>query len=66
MEVINLSQFFETKYEAREEDLIPLPKIETEERYLDNYDEPMYFFKGVVYGLFFCLPLWTVLIWLIT
>ena len=66
MEVINLSQFFEAKYEAREEDLIPLPEKETGEGYLDDYYEPSYFFKGAVLGLLFCLPLWTILIWLIT
>ncbi len=57
---------FEQNDEGSEEDLIPLSKKETGERYLDDYYEPSYFFKGVVLSLLFCLPFWTILIWLIT
>jgi hypothetical protein len=35
-------------------------------RYLDDYDEPGYLFKGVAFGLFFCLPFWAIIFWLIT
>jgi len=64
MEVINSADFFGAKIEVREENFKSLLKKETEERYLGNYDEPMYFFKGAIYGLLFCLPFWTILIWL--
>jgi len=66
MEVINSVELFGAKIKVREEEFKPLPKRETEERQLYNYYEPMYFFKGAVYGLFFCLPFWIVFIWLIT
>ena len=64
MEAINSTQFFEGQYEISEEDFIPFVDEKTEE-YLDNSDEPVYFFKGAVFGLFFCLPFWDILIWLI-
>jgi len=66
MEVINSAELFGAKIKIREEERKPLPKRETEETHLYNYDEPMYFFKGAVYGLFFCLPFWIVLTCLIT
>ena len=53
MEAINSTQFFEAHYEV------------SEEEYLDNSDEPGYFFKGAVFGLFFCLPFWGILFWLV-
>ena len=66
MEVINSTEPFETNIEVWEKGLMPLPKKETEERYSDIYDEPMYFFKGTVIAFFFCLPCWAILLWLIT
>jgi len=44
MEVINSADFFGANIEVREENFKSLLKKETEERYLGNYDEPMYFF----------------------
>jgi len=41
-------------------------KKETVKRYFDHYDEPGYLFKGVVISLFFCLPFWAIIFWLIT
>ena len=49
-----------------EEDLIPSEMKDILEKYLDNSDEPSYFFKGVVIGLFFCLTFWTIVIILMT
>ena len=66
MEVINSTEPFEPNIEVWEEGFKPLPKKETEKRYSDIYDEPMYFFKGTVIAFFFCLPFWTILLWLIT
>jgi len=63
--VINLAELYGLSYEVRVEELKPLFRKETEEEYLDNYYEPMYFFKGIVYGSFFCLPFWIILFWLI-
>ena len=54
----------ESKY-ISEEDLIPLVEKEALERYLDNTVEPYYLFKGAVVSLFFCLPFWMILFWLI-
>ena len=54
----------ESKY-ISEEDLLPLVEKETLERYLDNTVEPYYLFKGAVVSLFFCLPFWMILFWLI-
>jgi len=65
MEAINSTQFSEGHYEVSEEDFIPFVDEITEEECLDNSDEPGYFFKGTVSGLFFCLPLCGILIWLI-
>jgi len=65
MEAINSTQFSEGHYEVSEEDFMPFVDEKTEEEYLDNSDEPGYFFKGAVFGLFFCLPFWGILIWLI-
>ncbi|MCG6974235.1 MAG: hypothetical protein LJE66_13920 [Desulfobacterales bacterium] len=58
-------QFIEGHSEVLEEDLMPFVDERTEEEYIDNYDEPVYFFKGAVFGLFFCLPFWIILFWLI-
>lgn len=66
MEAINTAELFGSNIEVREEQFIPLLKKETEEKYLNNYDEPMYFFKGVTYGLLFCVPFWIILFWLIS
>jgi hypothetical protein len=44
---------------------LPFVDEKTEEEYLNNPDEPGYFFKGAVFGLFFCLPFWGILIWLV-
>ena len=65
MEAINSTQLFEGHYELSEEDFKPFIDEKTEEEYPDNSDEPVYFFKGAVFGLFFCLPFWGVLFWLI-
>jgi len=65
MEAINSAQFCEGHYEVSEEDFIPFVDEKTEEEYLDNSDESGYFLKGTVFGLFFCLPLCSILIWLI-
>jgi hypothetical protein len=66
MEVINLAELFGENIEVWEEEFKPLPKKGTEERYLNDYVEPTYFFRGVFYGLLFCIPFWTILIWLIS
>ena len=58
-------QFIEGHSEVLEEDLMPFVDERTEEEYIDNYDEPVYFFKGAVFGLFFCLPFWIILFRLI-
>lgn len=58
-------KFFEENYTALEEDLIPLVETETLERVLYGNDEPIYFYKGAVLSLFFCLPFWIILFWLI-
>jgi hypothetical protein len=65
MEAINSTQLFEGHYELSEEDFKPFIDEKTEEEYLDNSDESVYFFKGAVFSLFFCLPFWGILIWLI-
>jgi len=71
MEVINFSQFFEAKYKARKEDLIPLLKTETGEWYMDDDYEPSYSLKATIFSLkatilslLFNLLFWTILIWL--
>jgi hypothetical protein len=61
MEEINSAQVFEENYDASEEKLIPLVKKETMELYLDHYDEPSYLFRGVIIGLFCCLPFWAII-----
>ena len=66
MEAINWNQYFEGHYEAPEGDLKPLVTEEKILEYLDNYDEPGFFFKGAVIGLIFCVPFWGILFWLIT
>jgi len=72
MEVINFSQFFEAKYKARKEDLIPLLKTETGEWYMDDDYEPSYSLKATIFSLkatilslLFNLLFWTILIWLL-
>jgi hypothetical protein len=66
MEAIDLGDLYGVNNKVSVKYLKPFPREKTEKGYLDNYDEPMYFFKGVVLGLLFCLPIWTILIWLIT
>lgn len=65
MDAANSAQFFEGQYEVSEEDFMPFVDEKTEEEYIDNYDEPGYFFKGAGFGLFSCLPFWIILFWLI-
>jgi hypothetical protein len=50
-------KFFEENYEALEEAL---------GRDLYENAEPFSFCKGAVFSLFFCLPFWITLFWLIT
>jgi len=61
MEAIISAHVFEENYYASEEELIPLVEKETMGRYLDHYDKPSYFFRGVIIGLFFCLPFWAII-----
>jgi hypothetical protein len=65
MDAANSAQFFEGQYEVSEDDFMPFVDEKTEEEYIDNYEDPGYFFKGAVIGLFFCLPFWGIVIWLI-
>jgi hypothetical protein len=66
MEVINSAELFGANIEVREENFKSSLKKETEEKYLGNYDEPMYFFRGAFYCLLLCLPFWIILFWLIS
>jgi hypothetical protein len=66
MEATNSAQVLERIYDASEEKLISLEERETMERDLDHYYEPSYFFRGAIIGLFFCLPFWAIIFWLIT
>ena len=59
-------KFLEENYEALEEDLISLVEKEVLGRDLYENAEPFYFYKGAVLCLFFCLPFWITLFWLIT
>jgi hypothetical protein len=65
MEAINSVQVLEGIYDASEEELMPLVEKGTMEMYLDHYDEPSYLFRGVIIGLSFCLPFWTIMFWII-
>ena len=66
MEVINSAELFGANIEVREENFKSSLKKETEEKYLGNYYEPMYFFRGAFYGSLLCLPFWIILFWLIS
>ena len=61
-----LTANFEENDEGSGEDLIPLLEKDILERYLDDYEEPSYFFKGAVLSFFVCITFWTILIFLIT
>jgi len=63
--IINPAELFGANIEVLEEEFKPLPKKGTEERYSNNFDNPMCFFKGAVIGFFFCLPFWVILFCLI-
>jgi len=39
--------------------------VESKEEFFDCYEEPEFFFKGAVFGLFLCVPFWAVIFWLI-
>ena len=66
MEATSSAEVLEEIYESSKEELIPLVEREAMERYPDHYDEPSYFFRGLIIGLFFCLPFWAIIYWLIT
>ena len=66
MKAINSAQVFEEYYDASEEELMPLVEKETMERFLDYDDEPMYLFKGIIFGGFFSLFLWAIIFLVIT
>jgi hypothetical protein len=69
MEAINSAQLFEDNvgnYEAWEEEFITLVEKETVERYVNNYYEPSYPFRGVIIGLLLCLPFWAILFLVVT
>ena len=57
---------FEENDEGSEKDLIPCAEKDMLERYLDNSDEPSYFFQGAVLSFFVCITFWAILIFLIT
>ncbi|MGD8982045.1 MAG: hypothetical protein PVF42_10685 [Desulfobacterales bacterium] len=61
-----IKENFEENHEGLEENLIPCAEKDVLERYLDNSDEPSYFFKGAVYSFFVCITFWAILIFLIT
>jgi hypothetical protein len=61
-----LDKFFKENCEAPEEDLTPLIERKAMERDLCKNIEPIYFFKGAVLCLFFCIPFWIFLFWLIS
>ena len=66
MEAINSTIVFEETPVASKEDLVSSVDKETVECLMDHYDEPGYFFRGVIFGFIFCLPFWAVLFWFIT
>jgi hypothetical protein len=57
--------FEEAQVDSRKE-LATSVDIESMENLIDHYDEPSYFFRGAIFGLIFCVPLWIVIFWLIT
>jgi len=61
-----LEKFFKENREVPEEDLLPLVEREAVERDLYKNVEPIYFFKGAVLSLIFCIPFWIFLFWLIS
>jgi len=61
-----IKENFEENYEGLEKDLIPCAEKDMLERYLDNSDEPSYFFQGAVLSFFVCITFWAILIFLIT
>ena len=66
MEAFYSAHVREENYDVWKEDLVPLLEKETVARYPDHYDEPSYLFRGVIIGLFICLPFWAIIFRLIT
>ena len=66
MEAINSAIVFEETHVASKEELATSVDIESMENFMDHYDEPSYFFRGVIFGLILCLPFWAAIFWFIT
>lgn len=66
MEAIRPTIALEESRVALEVDRLSVDEKETSERFLDHYDEPNYFFRGAIFGFLLCLPLWAIIIWLVT
>ncbi|HSQ86990.1 MAG TPA: hypothetical protein VLM43_19965 [Desulfobacterales bacterium] len=57
-----IQENFEENHEGLKEILVPCAEKDVLERYLDNSDEPSYFFKGAVLSFFICIAFWTIVI----
>ena len=66
MEAINSAMVFEETHVASKEELVSSVDKETAESLMNHYDEPSYFFRGVIFGLILCLPFWAAIFWFIT
>jgi hypothetical protein len=65
MKAMNSAMVLEEAHIDSEERFVPSSKAESLEGVADHYDEPGFFFKGAVFGLLLCLPIWAVIFWLI-
>lgn len=66
MEAANSAIVFKETHVAPKEALVSSAYKETVESLKDHYDEPMYFFRGAIFGFILCLPFWVVIFWFIT
>ena len=66
MERINTAQVIEENYGTSEEELLSVAEIKTMKSHIDDRDEVIRFFKGLIVSGFFSLLLWGAIFWVIT
>ncbi len=63
MEAVNIANNFEEAYEEYERESLLLPQSVMPEEILQSENDPLRFFKGLIFALPISLLIWGIIIW---
>jgi hypothetical protein len=66
MEPANSTTIFEESHVTSKKKHVSAVDKEPIEGLMDHYEEPIFFFRGAIYGLILCVPFWVAILWFIT